>query len=399
MFKIINPLIAFTALSILTTACGLSSPYQKALDVQRALANQRIAQPQPTTNGPGATVVGGAVSGKDPVPKQKASWSAVKIGLPGATQTLVIDPQVPSTLYAGMKGGGGVFKSTNGGANWTAVNTGLTTPAFFNATVQALAIDPQVTSTVYAATDKGIFKSMNGGANWTEISRGASWNALTPGRTGQDSHALVLDPKIPSTLYVGAIRGVFKSTDGGATWREANTWLTEPLNEIENVASIDVLVINPLVPSTLYAMSKTGKVFKSMNGGENWRALTINLGVMHPLHVSSLAIDPQVPSTLYAGMKNGDGVFKSTNSGASWSAVYDDLGENNIVQGLAIDPQAPSTVYAGTSYGSFKSTDSGANWTGFSIGFHALAFDPQATSTVYAVTGNEIFKSTNGGDN
>ena len=95
--------------------------------------------------------------------------------------------------------------------------------------------------------------------------------------------------------------------------------------------------------------------------------------------VRALAIDPQTPTTVYAGIWGG-GVFKSTNGGASWSAINNGLTEN--VKVLAIDPQTPSTVYAGTEYGVFKTTNGGANWNAINNGLtstnvQALAIDPQ----------------------
>ena len=69
---------------------------------------------------------------------------------------LAIDPSAPATLYAGT--GGGVFKSTNGGGSWTAINAGLITSS-----VHALAIDPSAPATLYAGTSGGVFKSTNGG--------------------------------------------------------------------------------------------------------------------------------------------------------------------------------------------------------------------------------------------
>ncbi len=77
--------------------------------------------------------------------------------------------------------------------------------------------------------------------------------------------------------------------------------------------------------------------------------------------VQALAIDPSVNTTLYAGTKFG-GVYKSTTSAASWTAVNNGLTNFNV-QALAINPNPPSTLYAGTAGGGvFKSTDSGATW-------------------------------------
>ena len=106
----------------------------------------------------------------------------------GQISSLAIDPTNPSTLYAGTWGGG-VFKSTNGGAAWSAVNTGLT-----GIYVYALAIDPATPGTLYAGTYGGVFKSTNGGA---------AWSAVNTGLTTPLVNALAIEPTTPGMLYAG----------------------------------------------------------------------------------------------------------------------------------------------------------------------------------------------------
>src|SRR5437870_7033894 len=99
------------------------------------------------------------------------SWTSTNGPRGGSIGALAIDPVTPATLYAGAYSGG-VFKSTDGGGSWTAVNTGLT-----DVCVRTLAIDPQTPATLYAGTDRGgVFKSTNGGASWTAVNTG-----VTPG--------------------------------------------------------------------------------------------------------------------------------------------------------------------------------------------------------------------------
>jgi hypothetical protein len=101
--------------------------------------------------------------------------------------------------------------------------------------------------------------------------------------------------------------------------------------------------------------------------------------------VWALAIDPQTPSTVYAGVSpygsNLSGVLKSTDGGASWTAVNNGLPPRTVARALAIDPEAPLTLYAGTDGGVFKSTDGGANWSAMNEGptnpsVHALVIKP-----------------------
>jgi photosystem II stability/assembly factor-like uncharacterized protein len=111
---------------------------------------------------------------------------------------LAIDPQTPTTVYASVSPYGGtlsgVLKSTDGGANWIAVNNGL--PYLPG----ALAIDPEAPTTLYAGTGGGVFKSIDGGANWS---------AMNEGLTNPSVHALAVRPQ---NLYAGTLGGgVFAS--------------------------------------------------------------------------------------------------------------------------------------------------------------------------------------------
>ena len=138
-----------------------------------------------------------------------------------------------------------MFKSTNGGGNWSAVNTGLTTTY-----VLALAIDPTTPTTLYAGkhvSGGGVFKSTNGGGNWNAVNTGLGSRAVK---------ALAIDPQTPATLYAGVSAGnatgaVYRSTNGGGTW--VDTGLTDTF-----VRAAMSLAIDPTSPSTLYAGTYDG---------------------------------------------------------------------------------------------------------------------------------------------
>ena len=305
------------------------------------------------------------------------TWAAINNGLPenAGVQTLAIDPTNPSTLYAGTDGG--VFTSSDMGANWVALNNGLTTLG-----VLALAIDPSDPSTLYAGTaGGGVFKSTDMGADWV---------AINSGLTNTFLHVLAIDPTNTSTLYSGTAGGVFRSTDMGANWTGVNNGLIDE-------TGVRALVLDPANPSTLYAGTLGSGVFRSTDMGANWVA--INSGLNSTL-VISLAVDPVDTSTLYAGTAGG--VFKSTDMGANWQSINNGLANLNTFA-LAIDPTDPSTLYAGgVDFGGvFKSTDMGANWTAINNGLtntyvFALVIDPTNTSTVYAGTRGAVFYLTPG---
>lgn len=135
----------------------------------------------------------------------------------GTIRSLAIDPKNTQTIYAGTYGGG-VFKSTNGGNAWTVVNSGLKETMGIQELpphVYALAIDPTSSQTVYAGAYRGgVFKSTNGGKTWT---------AVNSGLTNTNVWALAIDPVNSQTVYTGTEGGVFKSTDGGGSWAAVNS--------------------------------------------------------------------------------------------------------------------------------------------------------------------------------
>jgi tetratricopeptide (TPR) repeat protein/photosystem II stability/assembly factor-like uncharacterized protein len=297
----------------------------------------------------------------------------------GKARALAIDPLTPTTLYVGIEGRG-VFKSTNAGRSWNAINTGIT-----YSSVYVLAIDPASPNTIYAGTwGEGVFKSTDGGQNWEPTDL-----------VNTDISALAIDPDRPTTVYAGTkSSSVFKSTDGGDNWNTINMGFT---------TNLSALVIDPRTPTTLYAGSDEG-VFKSTNGGSQWHKLNTGPTI-------ALAIDPLTPATLYAGTRSATytgswryypgSVFKSTDGGDNWDQV---IFRYTWFWTLAIDPLTPTTLYAGSDEGVLKSTDSGRSWTEVGSGLaehavYALAIDPLTPTTLYAGTGDGVFKSMDGGGN
>jgi hypothetical protein len=138
----------------------------------------------------------------------------------------------------------GVYKSTDGGASWNAVNDGLPPIHPGSAPVSALKLDAKNSDTLYAATYNGVYKSTNGGTTWSAANSG-----LTEKIT-----SLAIDPQNPGTLYAGTLdSGVFKTTDAGSTWSAVNPELTN--------LHISSLVIDPKDPHRLYAATDGDGVF------------------------------------------------------------------------------------------------------------------------------------------
>ena len=123
----------------------------------------------------------------------------------GSITALAIDPQNTKVLYAGTSEGR-MFKSADGGANWTALNPGFEGPY----KISALAIDPKATGILFAGTNGGVFKSKDAGNSWSLVNSGIK---------NSDIAALAIDPRNQNTLYVGTWGdGVYKTTDAGIKW-------------------------------------------------------------------------------------------------------------------------------------------------------------------------------------
>jgi photosystem II stability/assembly factor-like uncharacterized protein len=314
-----------------------------------------------------------------------ASWIDASNGLPGTVVgvlAMVIDRASGSTLYA-QTSGGGVFKSTDSGANWKALGN--------VAGVQALALDPTSALTIYAGSARGVFKSTNGGDSWS-----------TAGLAGKPVNILAIDPVTPLTLYsYGIGDNIYKSTDGGGSWTGHALGLpTSP-----PYGAVSSIFLDPLTPSTLYATAILGPrsaMYKSTDAGESWSV--VNPGPFARL----LAIDPVTSSTLYAIQEFGTGFSKSTDGGASWTPT----GFTKDVLALAVDPKNPNILYASTyaqarpdsfpgGQAIYKSLDGGNTWDTVNTSLPpagSLVFSPLNSSTVYAVTfSGGVFKSADAG--
>jgi photosystem II stability/assembly factor-like uncharacterized protein len=319
--------------------------------------------------------------------------------------SLAIDPTKPATLYAGAKNAG-VFKSSDGGTSWTAINTGLPS----GISVSTLVISPMNPSTLYVGTNQDVFKTSDGGESWRALNltrsvtamlidpqtpsrlyaagacngvyrsnnEGTSWTAINTGLTGFFFTSLAIDPASPSTLYAGTIESLSKTTNGGASWRTIYVGLS--IFGV-SISGVTALIVDPITPTTIYLGITgsgeasggscrvswdgltpgilTSSVIKSVDGGMNWNAASVGLRV--GVSVIALAIDPLAPMTVYVGTKQS-GVFKSNNGGETWTAINNGLPEGIAVYALAVDPQTPSTLYAGTNQGLFKSTNAGEQW-------------------------------------
>ncbi len=292
--------------------------------------------------------------------------------------------------HGGARVGDPIQRSIDGAANWSPSAAGVA--AFGVSDIRVAPGDP---STVYAGANSGVYKSTDGGASWQLT--GTAGAAVVPTLV----RAVAVDASNASIVYAASGGGLYKSTDGGAHYELKNSGLSSAL--------VNTLAVDPLATSTVYAGLSNG-VFKTTNGGDTWAAQTT--GFPGPTTFYEVLVNPSNPQVVYAATNRG--VYKTTNGGASWAAANAGIGPGAATLSLAFEPSNTNTLYVGmqaAGVGVYKSVDGGASWAPsgpglsyFTSGFEAvpvvtlLVVDPASPSTVYAATDAAgVFKSADGG--
>jgi photosystem II stability/assembly factor-like uncharacterized protein len=253
-------------------------------------------------------------------------------------------------------------------------------PALMSGRIADIAIHPSDVNTWYVAVGSGgVWKTTNAGTTWTSIFDDQSSYSIG---------CVVLDPANPHVVWVGSGEnvggrhvgfgdGVYKSLDGGATWKNMGLANSEHISEI---------VVDPTDSSTVYVAaqgplwSAGGErgLFKTTDGGTTWKNV---LAAGEWTGVTDLVMDPREPDVLYAAtwqhhrtvatvIDGGpeSGIHRTTDGGATWTRLEKGLPKGNMGKiGLAISPQDPDVVYAvieldNREGGLWRSADRGASW-------------------------------------
>ena len=312
----------------------------------------------------------------------------------------------PLEAYFGAVGGG-LWKTTDGGENWLPVTDGQ----IKSASVGAVAVSESNPDVVFIGMGEscirgnimpgdGVYRSSDAGKTWTHVGFADS----------QAISRIRIHPTNPDIVYVASFgkygapsaeRGVFKSTDGGKTWKKT-------LFRDERTGAVDIS-LDRKDPNLLYAalweayrveyqMSSGGPgsgLFKSTDGGETWTEITRNAGLPAGLVGRiGVSISGADANRVYALIENQNGgLFSTDDGGKSWRLVNDN---RNIRQRafyythVAADPVAKDTVYM-LNVSGFRSTDGGKTLTNFAQGTHSdhhdLWIDPD--NPKHLVLGND----------
>ena len=298
---------------------------------------------------------------------------------------IAVDPKNPQVVWVGtgeawtrnsVSIGDGVYKSSDGGDNWT--NVGLKE----SERVAKILVDPTESNVVYVCVPgklwsdsdvRGVYKTTDGGKSWTRVLKGAN--------TSTGCSMLSLDPQNPKTIFAGmwdfrrkgwtfrsggdgpaaaSGSGLFKSTDGGASWTELDDKSAQGLPS-KPWGRIAVSVA-PSKPNVVYAfieaaVPKNG-LYRSEDGGRTWEVRDRSQAMIwRPFYFANLIVDPKNENRLYKPDLN---LVVSNDGGSSFSNISG--GAHGDFHDVWIDPQSPDHLITGDDGGVWYSYDAGNKW-------------------------------------
>lgn len=310
---------------------------------------------------------------------------------------IAIDQDHPDTIWAGtgetwtrnsVSVGDGIYRSTDGGDSWKKM--GLEK----SERISRIIIHPTNKNIVYAAVpgalfndseERGLFQTTDGGSTWKKI-------LYVDAKTGCAD--IAMDPSDPNTLYAttwefrrkawsfqsgGKGSAIYKSSDGGATWKKLSKGL--PAGDMGRIA----IVVSPADPKVVYATIeyKESAMFRSNDKGESWeRTGTSAYIIERPFYFSKLIADPKDPNRVY---RAGLNMMITTDGGKSFSSLRG--GAHSDHHDLWINPRDPESIVLATDGGIYISHDRGAHFftcRNLPVGqFYHVAVDDELDYNVY----------------
>ncbi len=276
------------------------------------------------------------------------TWENISRGMTHSRViALAVDPLLPANVYAGTKGDA-VFRSFNGGQLWQSQRNGLD-GVTITSVVHDIAFVPGSSHRLFAATSMGVFETDTAGRHWAKRMNGMIEVLMVV--------CLDIDPNQPQTMYAGTSGGVYQSLDGAATWTKVNNGLVPP-DVLKSSRALGVVTvrIDRHVPGTVYAATLNG-LYRTTDGGASWQRIGASLPDQF---FSDLVLDPVTPGVVFAASRAG--VHTSRDGGHTWEAVNEGLTNLNV-RAMAIDRTNPSTLYVGTNRaGLFRTNNGGRLW-------------------------------------
>jgi photosystem II stability/assembly factor-like uncharacterized protein len=362
----------------------------------------------PGSGGPGSGSAGGPFGGL----RFRSIGPAVTSG---RVISFAVDPTDRTKYYVAVASGG-VWKTVNSGTTWT--------PVFENEgsfSIGAIAIDPRNTATVWVGTGErnsqrsvgygdGVYRSDDGGRSWRNMGL----------KTSEHIGRIAIDPRDSNVVFVaaqgplwsaGGERGLYKTTDGGRTWKQV-------IKISDNTGVTDV-VIDPSNPDTMYAASwqrrrhfftlinggPESAIYKSTDGGNTWNRLRSGLPP-GDLGRIGLSISPAKTDVVYATVEASgqlSGIFRSADRGATWERTSSNIAQGMYYGQIIADPKDVDRVYIPNVQ--FQVSDDGGR-TQRNLGErlkhvdnHAIWVDPNNTDYLLVGCDGGIYESFDRGSN
>lgn len=338
---------------------------------------------------PNVAVMFAADSSTDPA-LYSNDWRTT--GPPGGdVRALVVDPSNPDRFYFGTLDGQ-IYTSSDGGKHWQLL-ANLGKPRLF---VDHLIVDPRNPKVLYVGAHRhdvpgGFFKSTDGGQTWRE----------SPQLKNEAIHSLAQSESDPDTLIAGTFNTIFRSDDAGDTWKQL------PTAKVPNLHHVESLAIDPRTSDTIYA-GTFWLPFKSVDGGETWKV--IREGMIDDSDVFAIDIDPRDPNHVFASACSG--IYESKNGGELWKKVQGIPSQSRRTRAILQHPSTPGLILAGTTEGFWRSDKGGDpdSWmvtTSRQLEINSIAVHPSRPDVIFIGTNNygvmisndagKSFVPTNGG--
>jgi photosystem II stability/assembly factor-like uncharacterized protein len=290
--------------------------------------------------------------------------------------------------------GQSVWRSKDGGETWQRASAGI----FMESEVRALAVRPDDMNVLFAGTDAGVYRTEN---------RGDRWERLNSPMNTMQVWSLAVSRKNPDTVYAGTCpSSLFKSIDGGKNWKKLNVELAEECAGGAIIPRVTSIVIDPDDDRTIYAGIEIDGMRISKDGGETW--VTRNEG-LSSLDIHGLTVAPGNPKTIVASTNNDVCI---TTDLTHWTPLSV---KNHFpwpyCRAAMYVPKDSGRVYVGAGNGPpgnfgalFYTTDLGKSWTRADLGLTAnstiwcLAHQPAAPDWIFACSvSGQLFRSTDSG--
>ncbi len=343
-----------------------------------------------------------AVSGRGFYMTQDGGDSWDELDMPGATldsgRAIAFSPSSPNIAYASRGdwgANGGIFRSTNGGQNWTMVDGN----AMVTGVATQFAVHPTTPNTVLATTiGQGVMKTTDGGQIWNPSNNGlGETNLLNIEYSRAD----------PNLVFATGVFYVWKSVDGGDNWTVADAAFPD--------LNVSGLALHPTNTAVAYAGSQQtywgpfyfgGGIYKTVDGGTT---LVRQTSGMQRTYVLDMEADPNDPMMVYAGTW-GSGIYRSTDGGKTWAQANKGLPLPFVYALEATTGPGGTVLYAGTFYSGwalFVSYDRGISWQELPTtdlpAFAQAVFDVESRTGSYdslaIATADGIYVSDNAGTN